>query len=180
MYTVFRCVYSIFFTWAFIFTINARNQYLIVHVRFKSRNGSILYKVKVSYTLPIMNPYCIMHYLFVRTKCSQLYQSLSGYKLHRNIGWVRKNVGRLTDFDIALNHLIVVKCIFPCSHESNLDHKPFPVQIGHLMHFYKKIFFVRPCMGVLQTGGIFAKPFPYFIQANVTGTHGIIRGGWNH
>ena len=33
--------------------------------------------------------------------------------------------------------------IFRCSQESNLDHKPFPIEIGHLMHLLKMIFFVR-------------------------------------
>ena len=58
------------------------------------------------------------------------------------------------DGDIVLNHPIIIKYIFPSSQESNLDYKPSSFQIGHLMHFYKKNSFLRPCMGVLQTDGM--------------------------
>ena len=44
---------------------------------------------------------------------------------------------------------------FRASQESDLDHKPFPIEIGHFMHLLKKIFFVRPCMENLQTGEAF-------------------------
>ena len=84
----------------------------------------------------------------------RLWLSHSSSQLHIP-GESEKNVGRLADCDITLNHPIIVKYNFTRSQESNLDHKPFSVQIGHLMQFYKHIFFVRPYMGSLQTGGIF-------------------------
>ena len=45
--------------------------------------------------------------------------------------------------------------IFSCSQQSNLDHKTFPNEISRLMHLLEKIFFVRLCMGLWQTGEIF-------------------------
>ena len=57
----------------------------------------------------------------------------------------------------------------------NLDHKPFPIEIGHLMPLFKIIFFVRPCMGVLQTDEIFSQA-PFGL-VGVAGKGGII-GGW--
>ena len=72
--------------------------------------------------------------------------------------WVnQKNMGRLAECDITYSHPIVINSIFPCSQGSNLDHKPFPIDIGHLMHLFEKIFFVKPCRGVLQTGEIFCQ-----------------------
>ena len=46
-------------------------------------------------------------------------------------------MGRLADYDITF--------------------RPFPIEISHLMHLLKKIFFERPCMGTLQTGEIFCQ-----------------------
>ena len=43
------------------------------------------------------------------------------------------------------------------SQKSKLNHKPFPDEIGLLMHLSKEILFARPCMGVLQTDEIFDK-----------------------
>ena len=45
------------------------------------------------------------------------------------------------------------------------------------MHFLKKIFFIRPCLGVLQTGEGFFQARSHFILPKVTGTRGIIGGG---
>ena len=73
------------------------------------------------------------------------------------LGESEKNVGRFAGCDASFSHPIVVNQIFLCSHEPNLDHKPFPIDIGHLMHLLTNIFFVRPCMGVLQTGEIFSQ-----------------------
>ena len=84
-------------------------------------------------------------------------QENSVLKSGKSTGWVRQNVGHLADCEIALNYQIVMKYIFPSSQESNLDHKPFSIQIGHLMEFCKTIFFARPYMGVLQTCGIFCQ-----------------------
>ena len=48
------------------------------------------------------------------------------------------------------------------------------------MHFLKNIFFVRPCTGILHTDESFPEALPHFILAKVTGTRGIIRGGWSN
>ena len=40
-----------------------------------------------------------------------------------------------------------------------LDPEPFPIEIGHLVHLLKKIFFVIPGKGVLQTGESLLSPF---------------------
>ena len=53
----------------------------------------------------------------------------------------------LADCGISFSHPIVVNLIF-CAGE-------IPIEIGHLIRGLKKVFFVRPCMGVLQTGEIF-------------------------
>ena len=55
--------------------------------------------------------------------------------MFRSTTWIRKNVGRLADCDSPFDHPIVMKYIFPRSQESNLDHVPFPIKIGRLMHF---------------------------------------------
>ena len=66
-------------------------------------------------------------------------------------------MGRLADCDASLSHPIDVNEISPCSQEPNLDHKPFLIEIGRLMHLLKRIFFVRLCIGVLQTDEIFSE-----------------------
>ena len=76
----------------------------------------------------------------------------------------QKNRGTFARCDIVLNHPIFVIYICPCSQESNLDHKRFPIQVGHWMHSYKKIFFVRYFMGVVQTVGIFCQvPSSFYV-----------------
>ena len=39
--------------------------------------------------------------------------------------------------------------IFPCSQESNLDHKPFLIEIGLLMHLLKTDFLLKILYGSL-------------------------------
>ena len=78
------------------------------------------------------------------------------------LGESEKTWGVLGDCDTAFSDSSIVNYIFPCSQESNLDHKPFPIVIGHFMHLKKNIFFLRPCLGVLQTGEIFDQVFSAF------------------
>ena len=58
----------------------------------------------------------------------------------------------------------------------NLDHKRFPIEINHLLHLLRNIFFVRSCMGVLQTVEIFSQAPSAFSLAKVTGARDFIKG----
>ena len=69
-------------------------------------------------------------------------------------------MGCLADCGIAFSHLIVVNQVVPCSKKSNLDHEPFHVKVGHLMHMLKKIFCIRPSRGLCKVVKYFAKPLP--------------------
>ena len=69
----------------------------------------------------------------------------------------------MADCDVAFSHPTVMDEILLGSQESNLDDKSFPMEIGHLMHFFEKIVFVRPSLGVLQTDEIFSQD-PSFLQ----------------
>ena len=55
------------------------------------------------------------------------------------------------------------------------DHRSFRIEIGLLTNLLKKIFFLRPSMGVLQTDEIkhLASAFSF---GRVAGTCGVIRG----
>ena len=43
------------------------------------------------------------------------------------------------------------KLIFSKQIQSNLDHKPFPIEIGRLMHLLKKDFLRKALYGILAT-----------------------------
>ena len=60
---------------------------------------------------------------------------------------------------------------------SNLGDKPSPIQIRHLMHLLKKILFVRPFMGVLQTGEIFSQAPSAFYHGKSHMYMGYYQGG---
>ena len=67
-------------------------------------------------------------------------------------------MGRLSDCEdrsSSLGHSIIVNYFFPCSQWFYLDHKPFLIEIGLLMHLLQNLYFVRSCMGVVQSDRIF-------------------------
>ena len=57
-------------------------------------------------------------------------------------------------------------------HESNLDHKPFPIEIGHLMPLMhlSKTYFLLKTLGVLPTHEIFCQaPSAFYLgKSNVS------------